>query len=174
MEVKGTSLAKGPALIVGSILLAFGLLGLLWNATFPTDTATGGTVQGETVFGIEVNGWTNWFTIVAGGLLLFGAAQHLLAKTMSLLVGLALAACAVIATIDGEDVFGLAAANVWTKIGWAGAAAVLLLNTLMPRRTRTVPATTAESTEPTGRGSRFRRDKDAASAPERPVAGRTL
>ena len=69
------------------------------------------------IFG--ANGWTGLFTAAAGGLLLFGAAQHLLAKTMSLIVGVALGAAAVIALISG-NVLGLAAANSWTKIGWAG------------------------------------------------------
>ena len=45
--------------------------------------------------------------ITAGALLLFGAAQHHMAKMMSLIVGLALLACAVIAVIDGDDVLGL-------------------------------------------------------------------
>ena len=75
------------------------------------------------------------------GLLLFAAAQHLLARTMSLLVGLALGACAVIALIDG-DVLGLAAANGWTELGWGIAAAILLVTALLPRlrRRRTVAA----------------------------------
>jgi hypothetical protein len=76
-------------------------------------------------------------TAVAGGLLLFGAAQHLLAKTMSLIVGVALAAAAIIALASG-DVLGLAAANGWTELAWGVAAAILLFNTVIPRRRRTV------------------------------------
>ena len=68
-------------------------------------------------------------TAVAGGLLLFGAAQHLLAKTMSLIVGAALGAAAVIAAING-NVLGMAAANAWTEIAWGAAAAILLFNTI--------------------------------------------
>ncbi|QEC50152.1 DUF4383 domain-containing protein [Baekduia soli] len=134
----GTSLAKGPALIVGSILVAFGLASLLKNADFPSASANfpDGTAQGSNFLGFEVNGWTGFFCITAGALLLFGAAQHHLAKMMSLLVGLALGACAVIALIDGHDVLGLAAANGWTKLGWAVAAVVLVLNVLAPRRRR--------------------------------------
>ena len=51
---------------------------------------------------------------------------------MSLLVGLALGACAVLGFVDG-DVLGLAAANFWTSLGWAIAAGLLLLNVLSPR-----------------------------------------
>ena len=131
---KGVSLARFPALVLGSLLLAFGLLALLQNGDTPTVGFPDGTVDGETFFGFEVNGWTAFFTAVAGGLLLFGAAQHLLAKTMSLIVGLALGACSVIALVDGDDVFGLAAANGPTKLGWGIAAAFLLINTLMPRK----------------------------------------
>ena len=76
-------------------------------------------------------------TAVAGGLLLFGAAQHLLAKTMSLIVGVALAAAAIIALASG-DVLGLAAANGWTELAWGVAAAILLFNTVIPRRRTTV------------------------------------
>jgi hypothetical protein len=134
----GPSLAKGPALIAGSLLVAFGLASLLKNNDFPSFSSSfpDGTVQGTSFLGFEVNGWTAFFAITAGALLLFGAAQHHLAKMMSLLVGLALAACAVIAIIDGQDVLGLAAANGWTKLGFAVAGGVLLLNALMPRSTR--------------------------------------
>jgi hypothetical protein len=134
----GPSLAKGPALIAGSILVAFGLASLLKNNDFPSFSSSfpDGTVQGTNFLGLEVNGWTAFFSITAGALLLFGAAQHHLAKMMSLIVGLALAACAVIAVIDGQDVLGLAAANTWTKLGFAVAGGLMLLNALMPRRTR--------------------------------------
>jgi hypothetical protein len=68
-------------------------------------------------------------------------------------VGLALAACAVIAVIDGQDVLGLAAANFWTKLGFAIAGGAMLLNALMPRTTRRreiAPATTTTAAAPAG------------------------
>jgi Domain of unknown function (DUF4383) len=134
----GPSLAKGPALVAGSILVAFGLASLLKNNDFPSFSASfpNGDVQGTNFLGFEVNGWTAFFSITAGALLLFGAAQHHLAKMMSLVVGLALCACAVIALIDGQDVLGLAAANGWTKLGFGVAGVLMLLNALMPRTTR--------------------------------------
>ena len=131
---KGVSLARGPALILGSILVGFGLLLFLKAGDTPTGTFPDGTQNGPTFIGFETNGWTAWFTVLAGALLLFGAAQHLLAKTMSLIVGLALGACSVIALVDGDDVLGLAAANGWTKLGWGVASAFLLINTLLPRK----------------------------------------
>jgi hypothetical protein len=143
---KGPSLAKGPALLIGSILLAFGLAGMLENATFPDGTFPDGDAQGTNFLGFEVNGYTNLLLAICGGLLLFGAAQHWLAKTMSLLTGLALGAATIIALIDGDDILGMGATNNATKLGLAIAAAALLVNALMPRRTRRreVAATTAD------------------------------
>jgi hypothetical protein len=172
MVDRGPSLAKGPALAIGTLLVAFGLTGLLKDSTFPSASSAfpDATTNGTSWLGFEVNGWTCFFCITAGALLLFGAAQHHLAKMMSVLVGLALAACAIIATIDGEDVLGLAAANVWTKIGWAACAIALLFGALLPRRTRerdrardaTVPATTADAADHHRRGRFGRvRDRDA-------------
>jgi hypothetical protein len=144
----GPSLAKGPALLAGSLLVAFGLAALLKNNDFPSVSSSfpDGEVQGTNFLGFEVNGWTAFFSITAGALLLFGAAQHHLAKMMSLIVGLALAACAVIALIDGQDVLGLAAANFWTKLGFAIAGGAMLLNALMPRTTRRRPVGTTAGT----------------------------
>ena len=138
---KGVSLARGPALILGTILEVAGLYFLYKQHGFPkfSNFPNGDApVQGKVFFGIfGVNGWTGLFTAAAGGLLLFGAAQHLLAKTMSLIVGLALGAAAVIAVISG-NVLGLAAASSWTRLGWGVCAVILLFNTLVPRRTRTI------------------------------------
>ena len=166
---KGLSLARGPALILGTILLAAGLYFLykqhrfLPFSNFPNGSAP---VDGKVLFGIfGANGWTGMLTAVGGGLLLFGAAQHLLAKTMSLIVGAALGAAAVIAVISG-NVLGMAAANSWTKLGWAIAAAILLLNTLVPRRRREVVVPADEGAyvpaedrayEPVGREERYER-----------------
>jgi hypothetical protein len=161
----GPSLAKGPALIAGSILVAFGLASLLKNNDFPSFSSSfpDGEVQGTNFLGFEVNGWTAFFSITAGALLLFGAAQHHLAKMMSLLVGLALAACAVIAIIDGQDVLGLAAANFATKLGFAVAGGVLLVNALMPRTTRRREIATPAA--PATDERRFNRDGLDAEAP---------
>ena len=138
---KGISLARGPALILGTILSAVGLYLLYKARTFPpfSNFPNGSvTKDGDFLFGLfGANGWTAMLTAVAGSLLLFGAAQHLLAKTMSLVVGVALGAAAVIALVSG-NVLGMAAANGWTKLGWAVCAAILLFNTLVPRRRRTV------------------------------------
>jgi hypothetical protein len=130
---KGTSLAKGPVGLLGAAMLAWGILNLVLGGNSFTSSPMDGTVQGESFLGFEGNGWTNLLWIGAGALLLFGAPLHWGAKTMALLVGLALGAASVISLVDGDDVFGIFAANGLTKLAWGAAAAVLLLLSLLPR-----------------------------------------
>jgi hypothetical protein len=166
---KGVSLARGPALILGTILEVAGLYFLYKQHGFPklSNFPNGDApVQGKVFLGIfGANGWTGLFTAAAGGLLLFGAAQHLLAKTMSLIVGLALGAAAVIAVIS-SNVLGLAAANGWTRLGWGVCAIILLFNTLVPRRTRTIEEPVADDRPPA-------RQRMASTAPVSEPATRT-
>jgi hypothetical protein len=134
---RGTGLARGPAYVIGAILAAFGLILFLQSGDNPLSFATDGfpdadVESSDKFIGFETNGWTAWLTTAAGVLLLFGAAQHELAKGFSLAVGLALGAAAVIGFVDG-DVLGLAAANFPTELGWAIAAGLLILNVLAPR-----------------------------------------
>lgn len=136
--VKGAGLARGPALLVGTILAAFGLILFLHAGDTPTSGFPDGEATGSRFLGFEANGWTAFFTTTAGVVLLFAAAQHLLAKALGLVVGLALAACVVLDLVDGPGVLGLAAANWATDLGWAIAAVILLLNVLAPRRKHTV------------------------------------
>jgi hypothetical protein len=56
---------------------------------------------------------------------------------MSLIVGRCLGAAAIIGALS-SNVLGMAATNAWTEIAWGIAAAVLLLNVLIPRRTTMV------------------------------------
>jgi hypothetical protein len=132
-KAKGVSLAKGPAALIGMALLAYGITGLLFGGRGFTVDVPSGTVNGETWLGLEVNGWSNLLFIAAGALLLFGSPVHWGAKTMSLLVGLALGAASVIALVDGDDVLGIFAANGPTKLVWGVASAVLLVLALLPR-----------------------------------------
>ncbi len=149
---RGMSLAKGPALLIGTVLDAAGLYFLFkqhaflpWS-NFPSGHAP---TTGNAFFGVfGVNGWTGMFTAVCGGLLLFGAAQHHLAKVMGAIVGVALAAAVVISLVQG-NVLGMAATNVPTELGWAACAVILLLNLWAPRRTHTVTTTGPPVTERT-------------------------
>src|ERR671911_185542 len=120
----GVSLAKGPAGIIGIALLAYGITGLIFGGNGFSADPVDGTVNGSTWLGLEGNGWTN---------LLFGAPLHWGAKTLALVVGLVLGAASVISLVDGDDVFGIFAANGLTKLVWGIAAAVLLVIALLPR-----------------------------------------
>ena len=141
----GVSLAKGPAGIAGLVLLAYGVTGLIFGGNgFATDPVSG-TVNGSTWLGIEGNGWTNLLFAGSGALLLFGAPLHWGAKTLALVVGLVLGAASVISLFDGQDVFGIFAANGPTKLAWGVAAAVLLIVALLPRVGKKEPAPTTRS-----------------------------
>lgn len=129
----GMSLAKGPAGIIGLLLLAYGVLALIFgNADFEASPIDG-DVQGETFLGIAGNGWTNLLFAVGGALLLVGAPLHWGAKVMSLIVGLVLGAASVIALWYDDDVLGIFAANGPTTLVWGVAAAILLVLALLPR-----------------------------------------
>jgi hypothetical protein len=159
-RTKGTSLAKGPVAIIGIIMLAGGILGLLFGSTNFDLDAPDGTVSGGTWLGIEGNGWT-WLAFGVGGLLLLlTAPMHWGAKTMALIVGLAMGAAAVFLLVDGSDVLGVAAGNDWTTLAFGAAAVALLIAALLPRvgRKRVVPA-------PATRTSRF--DREHTTARER-------
>jgi hypothetical protein len=161
-RTKGTSLVKGPVAIIGIILLAGGILGLLFGSTNFDLDAPDGTVSGGTWLGIEGNGWT-WLAFAAGGLLLLlTAPMHWGAKTMALIVGLVMGAASVILISDGDDVMGVAAGNNWTMLAFGAAAVALLIVALLPRvgRKRVEPAPATQS-------SRFDRDRTAARERDR-------
>ncbi len=132
-RTRGVSLAKGPVGIIGAVLLAGGILGLLMGSTDFTTSAPNGDVSGGTFLGIEGNGWT-WLLFAGSGLLLLiSAPMHWSAKTMAMLVGLALAGAAMLAIVDGSDALGVFAANGMTMLAFGAAAAVLLIVAMMPR-----------------------------------------
>jgi hypothetical protein len=133
---KGRSLAKGPVGIVGLLLLAYGVLALIFGSTDFDASPSKGDVQGEAFLGIEGNGWTNALFAGSGALLLLGAPLHWGAKSMSLIVGLVLGAASSIALYEGAAVFGIFAANGPTTLAWGAPAAVLLILALLPRTRR--------------------------------------
>jgi hypothetical protein len=156
---KGFSLAKGPVGIIGAVLLAGGILGLLMGSTDFTASAPDGDVTGGTFLGIEGNGWT-WVLFGGAGLiLLLSAPMHWGAKTMALIVGLVMAAAAVIAIVDGSDVFGVFAANGATMLAFGAAAVALLVVAMLPRVGRRREEAVVER-DRTGRFGRDRRARE--------------
>jgi hypothetical protein len=115
------------------VLLAGGILGLLMGSTDFTTSAPDGDVTGGTFLGIEGNGWTWLLFAGAGLLLLMSAPMHWGAKTIAMIVGLAMAAAAIIALVDGSDVVGVFATNGATILVFAVAAAALLVVAMLPR-----------------------------------------
>jgi hypothetical protein len=163
-RTRGVSLAKGPVGIIGLILLAGGILGLLFGSTDFTTHAPNGDVTGSTFLGIEGNGWT-WAGIGGAGLiLLLSAPMHWSAKTMAMIVGLVFAAACVIAIVDGNDVFGVAAANRATMLVFGAAAVALLVVAMLPRvgRRRDV---VVDDDAAVARNGRFRRRRGAVDEP---------
>ena len=133
MRTKGVSLAKGPVGIIGAVLLAGGILGLLMGSTDFTTAAPDGDVDGGTFLGIEGNGWTWLLFAGAGVLLLISATMHWSAKVIAMIVGLAMGAAAVLAIVDGTDVLGVFAANRATMLVMGAAAVALLIVAMLPR-----------------------------------------
>ncbi len=132
-RTKGVSLAKGPVGIIGAVLLAGGILGLLFGSTDFGMDAPNGDVTGGTFLGIEGNGWTWLLFSAAGLLLLMSAPMHWSAKTMAMIVGLTMAAAAIIAIVDGSDVLGIFAANGMTMLAFGAAAVACLVVAMLPR-----------------------------------------
>lgn len=130
---KGSSLAKGPVAIIGLLLLAYGVLALIFGDANLEAAPIDGDVDGEPFLGILGNGWTNLLFAAAGALLLLGAPLHWGAKSLSLIVGLVLGAASSIALWYGDDVFGIFAADGPTTLAWGAPAAILLVSALLPR-----------------------------------------
>jgi hypothetical protein len=161
-RTKGISLAKGPVGLVGLVLLAYGITALIFGGHSFVQHALSGEVHGKRWLGLEVNGWSGLLFIGAGLLLLLGAPIHWSAKGMSLIVGIALGALAVIALVNGHGALGIFAANHLTELVWGAAAVVLIVFSLLPRvggkttrrddhrRGERSPATRRVEPEPTG------------------------
>jgi hypothetical protein len=157
MRTKGVSLAKGPVGIIGLVLLAGGILGLIFGSTSFTTHAPDGDVFGGTWLGIEGNGWT-WVLFGGTGLVLvLSAPMHWSAKTMALLGGLVMAVACVLAIVDGNDVLGIFAANRATMVAFGIAAAALLVVAMLPRVGRRREVAVEDETAATTRNGRFRR-----------------
>ena len=105
--MEASSPARLYCLLVGGVLVAAGIIGFFYEASF----ATGDSVVGDEVFGLlAVNGWHNLVHIAIGGLLLIAAGGA--ARSAALFVGvlyLLLAALGFIAT--GGDGIGFVAEN---------------------------------------------------------------
>lgn len=130
---KGVSLAKGPVGLIGLALLAYGITAFIFGGHSFSAHPLDGTVNGKTWLGLEVNAWSSLLFVGSGALLLLAAPMHWAAKSVSLIVGLVLAAASLIALYDKQDVLGIFAANGLTKLVWGAAGALLIVLSLLPR-----------------------------------------
>lgn len=108
----GRSPAQLYALVFGVVLVAAGILGFFYNASFATgdDTLT----DRDAVLGIlDVNGWHNVVHIATGLLLLAVAGSYAKARTYALGLGGVYILVAVIGFIygDGDSIFRLIPVN---------------------------------------------------------------
>jgi hypothetical protein len=164
-RTKGVSLAKGPVGIIGAVLLAGGILGLLFGSTSFVTHAPNGDVTGGTFLGIEGNGWTWVLFGGAGLLLLLSAPMHWSAKTMALLTGLTMAVACVIAIVDGNDIFGVFAANRATMLAFGASAVALLIVAMLPRVGRRRRDVVVEEDRRVAGDGRFARDDGRVTEP---------
>lgn len=132
-RTKGTSLTRGPVGLIGLALLAYGITALIFGDHSFAQHAPNGAVHGNSWLGLEVNGWSDLLFITAGLLLLLAAPVHWGAKGMSLIVGLALGAAALIALGNGHGALGIFASNHLTELVWGAAAALMIVLSQLPR-----------------------------------------
>ena len=130
---RGISLAKGPVGLIGMGLLIYGITAVIFAGHSFTQHAPSGAVHGKLWIGLEVNGWSSVLFIAAGLLLLLAAPLHWAAKGMSLIVGVALGAAALVSLAKGRGVLGIFAANHLTELVWGATGALLILLSLLPR-----------------------------------------
>jgi hypothetical protein len=160
---RGVSLAKGPVALIGIAALALGILGFVFaDRSFSFDFPSG-TVEGDTFFGIEGNGWTWALFAAAGLLLLLGSPIHWGAKSMAFIVGVAMVVGALISLSDGDDILGIFATNGWTTTVMGAAGAALILLSMMPRVGKRRGAAPAATREPAA-DRRFDRDRETVPA----------
>ncbi len=131
---KGMSLAKGPVGLIGLAMLVYGVTSLIFGGHGFAQHAPNGAIHGRSWLGLEANGWSGLLFLAGGLLLLLATPLHWAAKGMSLIVGLALGAAALVAlTHDGRGAVGIFAANHLTELVWGGCAAVLIGLSQLPR-----------------------------------------
>ena len=160
---RGVSLAKGPVALIGIAALALGILGFVFaDRSFSFDFPSG-TVEGDTFFGIEGNGWTWTLFAAAGLLLLLGSPIHWGAKSMAFIVGVAMGVGALISLSDGNDILGIFATNGWTTLIMGAAGAALVLLSMMPRVGRRRGAAPVATRDPDA-DRRFDRDRETVPA----------
>lgn len=109
-----TSEDRSPAqwfcLVVGAVLVLAGLFGFLADSAFDTGNGSD-SLNGDTLLGLEVNGWHNIVHLASGLFLLAMARRREMARAGALAFAGIYAVVTVIGMIDGHDVLGLLPVN---------------------------------------------------------------
>lgn len=134
-----SSPAQVFALIVGALLLLFGLAVLVTNFNF----STGNEIATKRLLLLDVNGWSGLLDILAGLLLILGARSAASAKRATLVVGLVYLLVTIwslfTSTVAGIIPVGDLAATIY------GAIAILSLTAaLAPEANRSGPASASD------------------------------
>lgn len=127
-ETKRTP-AQWFSYIVGAVLILAGIAGFFADATFDS----GNLVDGDTLLGLEVNGFHNVVHIASGLLLLLAAPKRATAKAVALAVGATYVVVTAWGVIDGNDVFRLIPVNTPDEFLHGALAAGGLLTGLISR-----------------------------------------
>ncbi|MEO6496031.1 MAG: DUF4383 domain-containing protein [Solirubrobacteraceae bacterium] len=93
--------------ILGASLVVAGLVGLAVDSSFDS----GAGVQGETLLGLEVNGWHNLVHLASGLLLLAGLGSNRRARKVCRLFGFMYLIVTIVGLADGDDLFALLPIN---------------------------------------------------------------
>jgi hypothetical protein len=125
--------AQVYSLLVGGILLAFGVIAL---AVGHTDFGTGDSVGGDQFILWMANGWDTIVWIAFGALGVIAATRAETAWTYALLSGAFFAVVAAWGFISGSDVFGLMAVDTTDNISHAVVAALGLGAAMAPDSVR--------------------------------------
>ena len=95
--------AQWYCVVAGVVLVVAGLLGFIADTSFKV----GGNLQGDTLFGLEVNGWHNLVHLASGVVLLAAANTRLTARTVCWAFGAVYLVVFLWGLIDGNNVFGV-------------------------------------------------------------------
>lgn len=104
---RGRTAAQWFCYIVGPVLILAGLLGFTADGSFEA----GNGVDGDTLLGLEVNGWHNLVHAASGLFLLVMASKRASARLASIAFGLIYAVVTVIGLVDGSDILGILPVN---------------------------------------------------------------
>ena len=99
--------AQWYCVVAGATLAVAGLLGFIADSSFDTGSA----IQGDKLFGLEVNGWHNVVHLASGVVLLAAANTRPTAKTVAIVFGAVYAFVALWGLVDGDEVLNLIPVN---------------------------------------------------------------